>query len=152
LFSPLLFGQELPENDPDADYGLVYFLRGKGFTNPPVVLFDETDLLFTAFSITYSAFIDETRVCKLNQRRYSVHKVSPGEHAFMVQGRGKKLRRSEDAHLIEIEAGKTYYILVIHLGAAIPALQEITRNTALDVFREDNLELDPNCGDSEYIF
>ena len=146
-----LSAQELAENDPNAEYGLVYFLRGKGLADAPFVLFTEIDPILYSFKITYNTFIDDVRVCKLNQRRYSEHRVSPGEDAFKVQTVGKKGKKKVKSEIIEIEAGKTYYIMIIHMGN-YPAMQEITRNTALALCKENKLKRDPNCGDSEYVF
>lgn len=150
LVSPFLMGQDLPENDSNAEYGLVYFLRGKGLVGDPVLLFNELDPLFYSFNITYNTFIDDVRVCKLNQKRYSSHHVSPGEHVFKVQTTGKKGKKKAKSQIIDIQAGETYYILIIHMGY-YPAIQEITRNTALAIHKEDKLRRDPKCGDSDYV-
>ncbi len=90
--------QDLQENDPNAEYGLVYFVRGKGNAGSA-----------TAFS----ALIDNVRVCKLNNRRYSVHKVEPGEHEFKAQFGGKKGKKKAEVAVIEIEPGQTYYLQMV---------------------------------------
>ena len=135
LTTNTVLAQDLPENDPDADFGLVYFLRGKGHAGSA-----------TAFS----ALIDDVRVCKLNNRRYSVHEVSPGEHEFKAQFGGKKGKKKAEVALIEIEAGKTYYIQMIMQASFWVndvSAQEITRNSALRLFKDDEIKLDPNCGE-----
>ncbi len=129
--------QNLPENDPNAEYGLVYFLRGKGMAGSA-----------TAFS----ALIDDVRVCKLNNRRYSVHQVSPGKHEFKAQVAGKKGKEKAEIALIEIEAGKTYYIQMVmqaNFWVNDVSAQEITRNSALRLYADDEIKLDPNCGETD---
>ena len=131
--------QDLPENDTNAEYGLVYFLRGKGHAGSA-----------TAFS----ALIDDVRVCKLNNRRYSVHQVSPGKHEFKAQFGGKKGKKKAEIALIEIEAGKTYYIQMVMQASFWVndvSAQEITRNSALRLFEDDEIKLDPNCGGEDEI-
>lgn len=130
-----LTAQDLAENDPNSTNGLVYFLRGKNYAGSA-----------TAFS----ALIDGNRVCKLNNRRYSVHEVTPGEHEFKAQFGGKKGKKKAEVTTITIEAGKTYYLqMVMHMnfwyGNVYP--QEITRNGALRLLVDDKLKLDPYCGD-----
>lgn len=129
--------QDLTENDPDANYALVYFLRGKGHAGSA-----------TAFS----ALIDDVRVCKLNNRRYSAHKVTPGEHEFKAQFGGKKGKEKAEIALIDVEAGKTYYIQMIMQASFWindVSAQEITRNSALRLLDDDEIKLDPNCGETD---
>jgi len=134
LIPPSSKAQDLPENDPEAEYGLVYFLRGKGHAGSA-----------TAFS----ALIDDAIVCKLNNRRYSVHQVSPGKHEFKAQFGGKKGKKKAEIALIEIEAGKTYYVQMIMQASFWVndvSAQEVTRNSALRLYEDDEIKLDPKCG------
>lgn len=127
------FAQELLENEQDSPYGLVYFLRGKGFAGSA-----------TAFS----AIVDDTLVCKLNNRRYSVHQVSPGRHEFKAQFGGKKGKKKAEIAIIDVEAGKTYYIqMVMQASFFVNDLtaQEITRNSALRLMEDDEIQLDNEC-------
>jgi hypothetical protein len=125
--------QELPENEQNAPNGLVYFLRGKGFAGSA-----------TAFS----AIIDDTLVCKLNNRRYSAHQVSPGKHEFKAQFAGKKGKKKAEIAIIDVEAGQTYYIqMVMQASFFVNDLtaQEITRNSALRLIEDDEIQLDKDC-------
>lgn len=129
------FGQEpeLKENDKDSQFGLVYFIRGKGFAGSA-----------TAFS----ALIDGERVCKLNNRRYSAHEVAPGEHEFKAQFTGKEGKKKAEVALINVEAGGTYYIQMVMESSFVVndvIAQEITRNSALRLVKDDKIDLDPNC-------
>ena len=139
LFSAILFyqvgtmAQELVENEQNSPNGLVYFIRGKGFAGSA-----------TAFS----AIIDDTLVCKLNNRRYSVHQVSPGRHEFKAQFGGKKGKKKAEIAVIDVEAGKTYYIqMVMQASFFVNDLtaQEITRNSALRLMEDDEIQLDSDC-------
>ena len=96
----------------------------------------------------FSAIIDEVRVCKLNNRKYSVHQVSPGEHEFKAQFGGKKGKKKAEIAKINIEAGGTYYIQMVRQSSFVSAdviAMEITRNSALRLIEDDKIELDPNC-------
>ena len=63
----------------------------------------------------FKVFIDNNVVCKLPQRRYSIHEVSPGKHSFTVQQSGMKARKRarKKAVTVDCEAGKTYYVNLV---------------------------------------
>jgi hypothetical protein len=135
LTSSICYSQDLIENNQGSDMGLVYFIRGKGHAGSA-----------TAFS----ALIDGVRVCKLNNRSYSAHEVSPGMHQFMAQFGGKKQKKKAEIAEIEIEAGGTYYIhMTMQSSFWVNDLSpvEVTRNTALRLLKEDKIKLDKDCGD-----
>ena len=52
----------------------VYFMRSTGFTGS---------------AQGFTVFIDDVVVCKLNNKRFSIHDVAPGKHIFSVQFAGK---------------------------------------------------------------
>ena len=96
----------------------------------------------------FSAIIDEERVCNLNNRRYSVHQVEPGVHQFKAQFGGKKGKEKAEVAEIDIEAGKTYYIqMTMQMSFWVNDLsaQEITRNSALRLVKDDEIKLDKDC-------
>jgi len=145
IFSIILFlttlntsvcnAQDLIENNEDSEFGMVYFIRGKGHAGSA-----------TAFS----ALIDGVRVCKLNNRSYSAHEVAPGLHQFMAQFGGKKKKKKAEIAEIEIEAGGTYYIhMTMQSSFWVNDLSpvEVTRNTALRLLKEDKIQLDKDCGE-----
>jgi hypothetical protein len=94
VFLMVLVSNSLYSQDKN---GKVYFMRSEGFQAPAA-----------AFNI----FIDHKLVGKLNNKRFSIHDVKPGNHTFSIQFAGKK--SSEKAEKIEekIEDGKTYYLQV----------------------------------------
>jgi len=131
-----LVGQELVENT-DLENGLIYFIRGKGFQGS---------------ATGFSALIDGERVCKLNNRKYSFHKISPGTHEISVQFAGKKGKRKAEILELNIEAGGTYYIQMIMQTTFFTADLDpigLTRNSALRIVKDDKIILDPNCGESQ---
>ncbi len=140
LVAAQLIAQDLPENDLNAEYGLVYFIRirtGMGAAE------------------AFSAIIDEKRVCKLNNNRYSSHRVVPGEHEFKAQYSGKKGKKKAEVSLIKIEAGKTYYISMVldnDFWWWDVSAREITRNSALSLVKEYGIKPDSDCGETEYNF
>ena len=114
-----------------ADMATVYFMRSTGFQGSA-----------TAFT----SFIDDTIVCKLNNKRYSVHTIAPGEHKFTVQFAGKKSKDKAEAVHINTEAGKAYYIqMIFQPGAFVNNLycQEVTENSAKTMLPA--MKLDTKC-------
>ena len=79
--------------------GKVYFLRSDGF--PPL-------------AGAYNVFIDDALVCKINNKRFSIHNVTPGAHVVSSQILGNKPGKKVDKDKKQIEAGKTYYIQVFY--------------------------------------
>lgn len=135
LQSSVMMSQELKENSEDSDMGLVYFIRGKGHAGSA-----------TAFS----AVVDDVRVCKLNNRRYTAYSVAPGMHEFKAQFGGKKGKKKAEVAKIDIEAGETYYIqMVMQASFWVNDVSpvEITRNSALRLVEDDKIKEDPKCGE-----
>ena len=75
----------------------VYFLRDSGFAGS---------------FIGYEIFIDEESVCQLDNKKYTIHQLPPGEHTFSVQFFGRESKSKAEKLGINTEAGKTYYIEV----------------------------------------
>lgn len=105
----------------------LYFIRSTGFQGS----------LFA-----FMAFIDDEVVCKLNNNRYSIHEVAPGEHTVSVQFYGKKSKKEAEHFKIVVESGKTYYVQMIYQDNLFSNLycQEVTENSAkpiLDKLKED---------------
>ena len=94
--------------------GKVYFIRQTGHEGS---------------AVTFKAVIDKEVVCKLSNKKYSIHEVTTGEHNFSVQFSGKQA----EPLAINIEEGKSYYLyMVIQPGVMKTALYciEITENSA----------------------
>jgi uncharacterized alpha/beta hydrolase family protein len=130
-----IFGLQAQENEQkssgDKDKATIYFIRSTGFAGS---------------ASAFTAFIDKELVCKLNNKKYSIHEVDPGKHTFTVQFSGKKAKKKAEPILIDLEAGKTYYIqMVFQTGAFKNNLycQEVTENSANTVLVD--CEEDTKC-------
>ena len=97
LVSSSLYAQN--SNGSQGQTGKVYFIRSDGF--PPVAM-------------AYNVFIDDARVCRINNQRFSIHNVTPGAHVVSSQILGNKPGKKVDKDKKQIEAGKTYYIQVYY--------------------------------------
>ncbi len=99
----------------------VYFIRSTGFQGS---------------AVAFTAFIDQQLVCKLNNKKYSIHELTPGEHVFTVQFAGKTAKEKAEPIKINVEAGKTYYVqMVFQTGYLKNNLycQEVTESSAKTV-------------------
>jgi hypothetical protein len=129
VFTSLGHSQSGPATTTET--ATVYFMRSTGWNGSA-----------TAFTV----FIDDAIVCRLNNKRYSIHSLSPGKHVFSSQFAGKKSKEKAERIEIDAEAGKTYYIqLIFQPGFVANNLycQEVTENSAKKVL--PGLEQDKNC-------
>jgi len=104
-----------------SEKGKIYFIRSTGYQGS---------------AVPYTAFIDDQLVCKLNNKRFSIHEVDPGTHSFSVQFAGKNAKEKAERISIDVEAGKTYYIqLIFQPGLLTNNLfcQEVTASSAKTV-------------------
>ena len=70
----------------------------------------KTGLLGSA--IPFRVFIDGESICKLNFRRFSIHKVVAGEHKIAVAFYGKKPGKKVYQHSTVFSSNKTHFILL----------------------------------------
>ncbi|MGZ8517929.1 MAG: DUF2846 domain-containing protein [Chitinophagaceae bacterium] len=132
LVSGALYGQEIKDSSSSTQNAKVYFLRSTGFQGS---------------AQGFTTFIDDKVVCKLNNKRFSIHEVIPGTHYFSVQFAGKNSKEKAERIEIELEAGKIYYIqLIFQTGLLKNNLycQEVTKSSAItmmDKLKEDNCQL-----------
>lgn len=132
ITSIVSFGQNNTEGvDSGKQMATVYFMRSTGFQGS---------------AQGFTTFIDDQVVCKLNNKRYSIHQVTPGTHRFSVQFAGKNSKEKAERIEIEIEPGKIYYIqLIFQTGILKNNLycQEVTKSSALtmlDKLKEDSCQ------------
>lgn len=89
--------------------------------------------MFEGSAVPCSIFKDEELLCKLNNKRYSVHEIAPGSYTFHVQWNGKKPGNDKRGDImVTLEAGKTYYIKFNPVAKAFNGyvgLIEVTENT-----------------------
>ena len=91
--------------------------------------------------------MDSELLCKVNNKRYSVHQVEAGDHAFQARLLGKKMKKKNKEPLeLTFEAGQTYYIQLNLKQRAFDTqvdVQEITKSSA-DRLMPD-LKEEKNC-------
>ncbi len=123
----------LAQADSLSQSGNVYFMRSTGFSGS---------------AVAFSVFVDDSIVCRLNNKRFSIHTVQPGEHRFTIQFAGKKSKEKakEETITINIETGKTYYIQAIFqpgflVNNVYP--QEVTESSAKTILPK--LKQDVKC-------
>jgi hypothetical protein len=108
--------------------GKIYFLRSTGFAGS---------------AQAFKTFIDGKFVCKLNNKKYSIHEVPAGKHLCSVQFGGKESKESAEKFEVQVEEGKITYIeLVFETGFFVNNIycEEITANTAkkkMELMKED---------------
>ena len=92
----------------------------------------------------YSIFMDGEFICKLNNKKYSVHQVPAGSHSFNVRFDGKNDRKDKEHLVVEIEAGREHFITIEqHAGLTNKvSLQELAispgKRALEDVTRDDS--------------
>ena len=94
---------------------------------------------------SFKAFIQEERVCRINNNRYSRHVVKPGTYKCSAQFYGKKRNVKRDQINIEIKPGeKKYVMLNLHYGLLVSKLSavEISEDSAMNLL-EKGIKLDP---------
>ena len=127
------YGQESGESSSSetSETGTICFIRKTGF--------------FGSAS-AFKTCIDEKFVCKLNNKRYSMHEVSPGSHIVSVQFGGKKSKKKAEKFQVNVEPGKiTYVQIIMETGALVNNIycEEVTENTATRKMK--SLKPDKKC-------
>lgn len=131
LLSALLFSLIFTFTMSGQETGKIYFLRSTGFQGS---------------ASAFKTFIDGEFVCKLNNKKYSVHEVPVGKHECSVQFGGKKSKEKAEKFEVQVEAGKSTYVeLVFETGLFINNIycQEVTENTAIN--KMEKMEEDTKC-------
>jgi hypothetical protein len=68
---------------------------------------------FHASLVNFSIFADEQRVSKIANGRFLKYKMKAGKHFISLQRMGKRPKRNAILTPIEVEAGKTKYVLLL---------------------------------------
>ena len=113
------------------EMGKIYFLRSTGFAGS---------------AAAFKTFIDNEFVCKLNNKKFSIHEVKVGKHTCSVQFGGKKSKESSEKFEVLVESGKiTYVQLVFETGLLVNNVycEEVTENTAKQ--KMINMQEDEKC-------
>ena len=113
------------------EIGKIYFLRSTGFQGS---------------AAAFKTFIGGEFVCKLNNKKNSVHEVPVGKHECSVQFGGKTSKEKAEKFEVQVESGKiTYVQLVFETGLFINNIycEEVTENTATQKMKM--MEEDTKC-------
>lgn len=73
------------------------------------------DTGFSGCAIAFRTFIDANLVSKINNKRFTKHSVEAGTHEFSTQFYGKKHKTKTLTSNINVEAGKTHYVLLVNI-------------------------------------
>lgn len=114
-----------------VETGKIYFLRSTGFAGS---------------AQAFKTFIDGEFVCKLNNKKYSIHEVPVGKHKCSVQFGGKTSKEGAEKFEVQVEAGKiTYVQLVFETGMWVNNVycEEVTENTAKN--KMEKMKEDTEC-------
>ncbi|WP_111309080.1 DUF2846 domain-containing protein [Confluentibacter sediminis] len=132
LMISLIFTSYIKAQDTNnIETGKIYFLRSTGFAGS---------------ASAFKTFIDGQFVCKLNNKKYSIHEVPVGKHECSVQFGGKKSKERSEKFEVNVESGKNTYVqIVFETGAFInnTYCEEVTENTA--TIKMENMEEDTKC-------
>ncbi len=103
--------------------------------------------MYEGSAVSCSIFKDEELLCKLNNKRYSVHDIAPGKYTFHAQWSGNKPGKdSRGDVVVTLEEGKTYYLKFNSVSRAFNGyvgMIEVTENTFKAV--EGTLKVDDKC-------
>lgn len=103
-----LFSSFKPQNS-----GQVYFIRVNNMVGS---------------MIAYKVYIDDTLVCHLKNKHYSVHTVALGQHTVSIQNTGLGSHKKSKPLQITVVAGKSNYLSAINNSQ--PYLEEVVENSA----------------------
>lgn len=130
--STSVIAQERENKKPEnKEMGKIIFIRSTGF-----VIYDAS----------FKTFIDNKLICKLNNKKYSIHEVPVGKHECSVQFAGKKSKEKADKFEVEVEPGKINYIrIVLKTGFFANTIycEEITEKSAEKEMKK--MEEDTKC-------
>lgn len=63
--------------------------------------------------VPYFTYLDDELLCKVGNGRFSVHQVNAGDHQIHAQYRGKISSSPEVRLPLNLEPGKTYYVMIV---------------------------------------
>jgi len=107
----------------------IYFIRETGFAGS---------------AINFRAKINDSIVCKMSNKRYSIHDIAPGTYTFYVTTWDMPNNKKNGMEL-QVEAGKSYYLRMVlkqRFFENVIYYQEITENSAAPLLAKCKLEKD----------
>ena len=88
---------------------------------------------YTGSAVNYSFYLDDTLICKLKNKSFSIHNIAVGPHTVSVVSGGLSNGKKSDPLKILVIEGETNYINVVSTQAGYVnkiTCQEITKNSA----------------------
>jgi hypothetical protein len=115
-----------------TETGKIYFLRSTGFSSS---------------GYGFKMFIDDKFVCKLNNKKYSVHEVAVGKHHCFVKGEKKKPVESAEKFEVQVEAGKITYVQLVYEVGFFKSYRLYCEEVAQDLakMKMEKMEEDTKC-------
>ncbi len=98
--------------------GQVYLIRVTGYTGS---------------AVNYSFYLDDTLICKLKNKSFSIHNIPVGQHTVSVVSGGLSNGKKSTPLKILVIEGEANYISVVSTQAGYAnkiTCQEITKNSA----------------------
>ncbi|HEX2683189.1 MAG TPA: hypothetical protein VHL77_04625, partial [Ferruginibacter sp.] len=89
---------------------------------------------YVGSAVNFKIYIDDSLVCKLKNKRYSVHTLPVGKHTVSAQNTGLSTHKKSEPFEIETKEGQVTYIDVAWANRVY--CQEITANSATAVMRK----------------
>lgn len=97
--------------------------------------------------VAINLIMDGELLCKVKNKRHSVHQIEPGDHSFQAKLLGKKMKKKNKEPLeLTFEAGKVYYLQLNLKQKMITTqvdVQEITESSAKRLIPD--LKEENNC-------
>lgn len=84
--------------------------------------------------VAFKVFIDDSLVCNLKNKRYSVHDIAPGEHTVSIQNTGLASHKKSKPLKITVQEGKINYLVAIN-GSEL-YLQETVESSAKELLKK----------------
>jgi hypothetical protein len=95
--------------------------------------------------VNFKAYIDDTLVCKLRNKTYSLHTVSVGDHTVSARNTGLSFDKRSEPFKVTVAEGKITYVDIVWANQV--SCQEITKNSADVKMRK--LKQNMKCSTSE---
>ncbi len=99
--------------------GTVYFIRATGYVGS---------------AVNFRVYLDDTLLCKLKNKTYSVHSVAVGKHVVSAQNSGLSTRKKSAPFEINVQEGQITYVDVAWANRVY--CQEITPNSATMILKK----------------
>jgi hypothetical protein len=104
----------------------------------------------TGVAINYHFYVDGELICKLKNKSFSVHQLTPGEHTVSIGSGGLSNGKKSEPLKITVVEGKTNYVNVVGTQSGYVnklSCQEITQSSAEPLLAKSKQKTD--CEEKE---